>query len=64
MKLSGLDIETKRVVVIAHIYLRSRTDENLEKLCNAIKEFDKKHAKEQVDNLLRVLEEADVEDAQ
>lgn len=56
MKIADLDIETRKVVYLAHIVHRLATAENLAKLGNALQAFDSKHAAERENNLLNALE--------
>jgi hypothetical protein len=56
MKIADLDNETRRVVFLAHVVHRQATADNLEKLGNALKDFDAKHVVERKHNLFRALE--------
>ena len=56
MKISDLDLETKRIVVIAHAILQYPTEHNFKRLEGAIHDFDVKHHDERAINLIRALQ--------
>lgn len=56
MRIADLDLETKRIVVLAHAILGYPTDANFRRLKKALKDFDKKHEAERSENLLRALQ--------
>jgi hypothetical protein len=55
VKISDLDLETKRVIVLAHILVERMTGENFHRLERAIQDYDKKYASKRAANLLRFL---------
>lgn len=52
MKISDLDVETRRVIIVARIVSKFPSTENLERLTAALKLYDEKYAAEQERNLL------------
>ena len=61
MKVADLDIETKTVIVMAHIYIRFNTDKNFQRLVDALNRYDKAHAVERFENLMKFIESDDDE---
>lgn len=53
MKISDLDIETKRVIFYTRVYMRRPTPEHMDKLIEAMTQWEHLHASEMVDNILR-----------
>jgi hypothetical protein len=50
-----LDVETKRVITVARSVVWRATPDNLGRLSEAVKSFEKKHEGEMTDNLIRAL---------
>ena len=61
MKIKDFDLETRRVVYLAHIVDQRPTPENLGKLRTALRDFDRIHEVERTENLLRALLEENIE---
>ena len=61
MRISDLDIETKRVLTAARMVVRRATAPNLDALQARLIDFDKKHIKERSDNLFKALFESPID---
>ena len=61
MKIKDLDLVTRRVVYLAHVVDQRPTLDNLTRLRLALEDFDRVHEGERTENLLRALQEADIE---
>ncbi len=55
VKLSDLDVETKRVITVARAVVRRPTPDNLSRLSTAVIRFERKHKCEMTDNMIRAL---------
>lgn len=55
MKIADLDLETRKVIVMAHIVADRPTEENLGRLRKALAEYDDKHKAERTRNLVNAL---------
>lgn len=60
MRLADLDVETRRIVFLAHVMTRSPSNKVLRKLRSAVQDFDIKHEAERAKNLLHALFEEQV----
>jgi hypothetical protein len=55
MKIADLDMETRRLIVTAHIAVKRPNDSTLAMLRSAVEAFDAKHDDERTDNVLRAI---------
>ncbi len=55
MRLSDLDISTRRVLFLATIMAKYDRDDTLVKLREAVKQFEDEHAEEMLSNLLNAI---------
>jgi hypothetical protein len=55
MKISDLDMETRRVVFEAHLVVKDPANTAVDRLRKAIETFDLKHERERSENLIRAI---------
>ena len=53
MKIADLDFVTRKVIFRAHLMVKSPSNQRLRQLRQALDEFDRTHAEERYENLLR-----------